>query len=597
MADRLIQHDGDELAEDRRAGRARPPAAVGQSSVTWKQVRGQAFNPKVLGLVGAWLAAVAIVGWLELAGRERALQRELRVAIALTDLVEQQTVRTFQAIHLSLASVADAHHLARPRENDPMFRQLMKRRLQDLPFLRAIFIIGEDGWIRHDTDYPTTPKVSLADRPYFSAHRSDEADPTMAWPPVLSRSGTGWFVPITHELSHSDEFEGIVVAALQTDHFARQFSSLGLGGERHISIFHVDGSLVAAYPPVAADAGTKFPNLPIFDRLDTVSRGTFWTNDDMLAGERLVSYRAVENSPFVVSVSVERDTLLASWLRTAIAAAIAMSALTASVLWLAWRLMREGARRDHERQRQFQAEKLQALGQLTGGIAHDMANMLNIIGINLALLRRVRSDAAAVDEVLANAERALKSGKETVEQLVSFARMKPLALAAMRLDAALDEMRPLLEQAAGPEVTLVVEVLGPIPEVACDRSQLDMALVNVVVNAGQAMKGRGVVRVQVFRCDDTETGMPKLSGNRRAPFVCVSVHDTGPGMSEDVRVRAFEPFYSTKGEAGTGLGLTQVYAFMDRLGGRVSIRSAPGEGCTVHLYFPVTSGAPFSADR
>src|SRR5690606_9541807 len=156
----------------------------------------------------------------------------------------------------------------------------------------------------------------------------------------------------------------------------------------------------------------------------------------------------------------------------------------------------------------------------------------NIIGINLALLRRVRSDAAAVDEVLANAERALKSGKETVEQLVSFARMKPLALAAMSLDAALDEMRPLLEQAAGPEATLAVEVLGRIPEVACDRSQLDMALVNVIVNARQAMAGRGLVRVQVFPCDDTESGLPMLSGNRRAPFVCVSVHDTGPGMSE-----------------------------------------------------------------
>lgn len=588
MEDRLIQQDGDGLADDGRAVTARPPSELGRSAGLWHQVRHHAFDPKVLGLVIAWLAAAAVIVWLELAGRERALQREQRVAFALTDLVEQQTVRTFQAIQLSLASVADAHHLARPKENDPMFRELMTRRLQDLPFLRAIFIIGREGWIRHDTDFPNTPRIPLDDRPYFRAHALGEVGPSVTWPPVLSRSGTGWFLPITHALSQSDDFEGVVVAALQADHFTQQFRRLNLSSERQISIFHLDGSLVAAFPPVAAEVGTKFLELPMFDRLAAASRGAFWSEKGMLPGERLVSYRVVENAPFVVRLSVGRDALLASWLRTAVAGAIAMIALTMSVLWLALRLIGEGARRDQQRQRQLQAEKLQALGQLTGGIAHDMANMLNVIGINLALLRRVRSDPAAVEEVLDNAERALKSGTDTVEHLVSFARMKPLALVPMRLDVVLEEVRPLLEQAAGPESTLVVEAVGPIPEVACDRGQLDMALVNVVVNARQAMGGRGRIRVQVFPCHDTDSGVPQPSEDR-APFVCIAVRDTGPGMPEAVRERAFEPFYTTKGDAGTGLGLSQVYAFVDRLGGRVSIRSSPGAGCTVHLYFPVIS--------
>src|SRR5690606_12562499 len=184
-------------------------------------------RPKFAGLGVTWIAAVAVVLWLVLAGRQEALRRGLEDTAALTAVIEQLTARTFQALYLTLSSVADAHQLQpRPAKNDPAFQQLLTYRLQDVPFARALFIIGPDGWLIHDTDYPSTPNLSLFDRPYFQAYLENSERFATAWPPLESRSGTGWFVPVTEPLSRSAEFEGVVAAALQADHFTQELERM-----------------------------------------------------------------------------------------------------------------------------------------------------------------------------------------------------------------------------------------------------------------------------------------------------------------------------------------------------------------------------------
>jgi signal transduction histidine kinase len=530
-------------------------------------------------LVLGWAAAAGIVFSLVEAGRRVALERGARASAAFAAVVEQQTVRTFQAVQLTLASVADAYQLAgRPAKNDPAFQQMMSRRLMDVPFLRAIFIIGPDGWISHDTDYPRTPRIPLDDRPYFRLHRDTAAQEVTYSRPVLSRSGTGWFLPIAQRLGAA-KFEGVIVAALQTDYFSRQFETIQLVDGDVIALFHRDGTLIARYPPKADEIGKSFAELPVFaEPHSRPGTGSFVTQSGLVPGERVVAYRAVANTPFIVHVSRSHASVLGEWRRTAVGAAVAMGALTLVLAWIVTYLIRQHAREERVRERRLQAEKLEALGQFTSSIAHDFGNLLNVVGLNLALLRNGNLQAAEYDGSIAAADRAVHRGKDLIARLLGFAR--PRATQAMRTDAnqIIAGVLPLLAQAAGSRITLAESLGAGLPTIVCDPTELEIALLNLVVNARDAMAGAGRITVKSFACEDD--------------CVCVSVEDNGPGMPEDVQRRAMEPFYSTKGEGGTGLGLWQVYGFMHRLNGTARIDSAPGRGTVVTLVFPRAEKRP-----
>jgi signal transduction histidine kinase len=526
---------------------------------------------RLAGLVFAWVAAVAVVVWLVLASGAVALERGERATAAFAAVVEQQVARTFQAVYLTLGAVADAHQLTpRPAKNDAEFQAMMQRRLQEVPFVRALYIIGPDGRIIHDTDYPKTPNVSLADRPYFSAYLSGRVQGQQAWPPVLSRSGTGWFIPVTRPLGRSGRFEGVVVAALQAGHFREDFRRIGLGEGYVVSLLHADATLVATFPAVGGEVGKAYAELPVFSGPLAAASGTLWVKQGLLPGERVISYRQLEGAPFVVRVSRAKNDVLAEWRRGATGAAVAMLALTLFLGWYVARLARESARRARERERRLQAEKLEALGALTSGLAHDFGNLLQVVALNAAMLRS-RLRGAGVEDVLSTLERAVQGGMSLIERLLAFARRRPLSLRPVRLDAWLETSRPLLAQAAGGRIALAIEAQPHLPEIVCDPNALDVALVNLVVNARDAGSGR--IAVRAYRRSDQR-------------YVCLAVRDDGPGMSDEVRRRALEPFYTTKGEAGTGLGLSQVSGFMEQAGGTVSIDSAPGRGTAVTLCFP-----------
>jgi signal transduction histidine kinase len=524
-------------------------------------------------LVLGWAAAAGVVFSLVEAGRRVALERGARASAAFAAVVEQQTVRTFQAVQLTLASVADAYELAaHPAKNDPAFQQMMSRRLTDVPFLRAIFIIGPDGWIIHDTDYPRTPRVPLSDRPYFRLHRDTLLHEVTYSSPVLSRSGTGWFLPVAHRLG-TKQFEGVIVAALQTDYFSRQFETIQLVDGDVIALFHRDGTLIARYPPSPDEIGKSFAELPVFgEPLAKAGTGTFVTESSFVPGERVVAYRAVANTPFIVHVSRSHASVLGEWRRTAVGAAVAMGALTLVMGWIVTYLVRQHAREARVRERRLQAEKLEALGQFTSSIAHDFGNLLNVVGLNLVLLRKGSLVRSEMEGSVAAADRAVQRGKDLIARLLGFARPRPSQAVATDANHVISAVLPLLSQAAGSRITVAQSLGTDLPAIFCDPTELEIALLNLVVNARDAMAGAGRIVVKSFACEDD--------------CVCVCVEDNGPGMPEDVQRRAMEPFYSTKGEGGTGLGLWQVYGFMHRLGGTVRIDSAPGKGTLVTLVFP-----------
>lgn len=545
-----------------------------------------AYGAAAIGLAaGIWLLVAVILGFAIWQERGREVERAKLAAAATTALMEAHTASTFQVVDLALQEVARRVELLAPARHDAELRALMAERAAGMPYVRAIFVIGPDGYIQHDSEHPKTPDVSLADRDYFRAHRDDPSLARSISGPILSRSGTGWFVAASRRIGDGARFRGIAVAAIQLSYFSDLYQRMGLGAGHRIVLFHRDGRLVAQYPQDSAVIGSTFADFPLFrQHLPKSRRGVYVSTGAPLPYQRIFSYEALQSEPLVVALAHDMDAVLAAWRKTAAAAATVLLVLLLGLAAAVGQFLRHQRHRQQLRDRIAQGEKLEALGQLTGSIAHDFANLLGIISTNLELLQRLAGADARAQPAVARAQRAVASGTQMTRQLMSFARKRELEVVDADLDEALAAVLPLLEQAAGEGVRITLERSSGLPRCRLDRTQFEVALINLVVNARDAMQRRGQLVLRTRKAPAPAGELPWSGAGER--FVCLAVTDDGPGMSEDVRRRALEPFFTTKGEAGTGLGLAQVYGFMRQLGGDVAIDSRPGAGTTVELCFP-----------
>ncbi len=231
------------------------------------------------------------------------------------------------------------------------------------------------------------------------------------------------------------------------------------------------------------------------------------------------------------------------------------------------------------------AQKMQAVGLLAGGVAHDFNNLLTAI---TGHLRHLRRDApVALHPAVDGIELAVRRGERVARQLLTFTRAEPPHAAVVDVREAVRAMLPLLERSLQGSYAIVLETApGPCPTLV-DVTDLELALLNLLMNARDAMPGGSPIRITVERSPDV-AGTP--------PMVALGVHDSGSGMSAEVQERAFEPFFTTKGIGkGTGLGLSSVYGFARQSGGTVQIRSRPAQGTTVTILLPLVAGQPARA--
>ncbi len=242
-----------------------------------------------------------------------------------------------------------------------------------------------------------------------------------------------------------------------------------------------------------------------------------------------------------------------------------------------------------------QSQKMEAIGHLTGGIAHDFNNLLMIVKGQAQLLRlRARDprDLRALDAI----EQAAGSGANLTRQLLTFARRQTLKHVTADLAVRLEGFRDLLSGCLGGNVTLDLDVPAGTWPVNTDVAELELALVNIAVNARDAMPDGGEFRIRAGNVSLEEGVVPPLRGD----YVALSLSDSGVGIPENALKRVFEPFFTTKGVGrGTGLGLSQVYGFARQSGGHVEIGSVPGAGTTVTLYLPrsLMEVTPLSAEQ
>jgi PAS domain S-box-containing protein len=237
----------------------------------------------------------------------------------------------------------------------------------------------------------------------------------------------------------------------------------------------------------------------------------------------------------------------------------------------------------------FQLQKMEAIGQLTGGVAHDFNNLLSVISSSVEVLA-TRIQNYADKKVLDAVRRAVERGALMTQQLLSFARQQPLMVENYDLNAVINGFEPVLRRAGNSAIEMEIRSAQDCATVLLDAARFEAALLNLVVNARDAMPDGGKLEVAV---ENVHLDAGEVGNLTPGSYVRVSVADTGTGMPPAVVARAFEPFFTTKEIGkGTGLGLSQVYGFIAQSGGDVVIDSEEGVGTTISMYLPVVEGEP-----
>ncbi len=244
-------------------------------------------------------------------------------------------------------------------------------------------------------------------------------------------------------------------------------------------------------------------------------------------------------------------------------------------------------RLEESREQLFRSQKMEALGQLTGGLAHDFNNLLTAILGACDLAMRNLNDEERLKRMLDGIRNSAQRGAGITRQLLAFARAQQLEIKTVDLKTFLQDVTTLIRPSVRSNIDIITEISDHVWNVEADPGALELALLNLAFNARDAMKDGGTLKISAVSA--LLEGDPQ---DLRGEYVKLIVSDTGEGMSPEVQGRVFEPFYTTKsfGE-GTGLGLSQVFGFANQVGGAVTIESKPGKGSTFTLFLPVSKGA------
>ncbi len=470
------------------------------------------------------------------------------------------------------------------------------------PQVAAVSIFGASGMLLANSLYYPAPHASIANREDFTGIRDGKVIEHISRPmhgPLRSTTPSLVFNTGIARRHSDGSFAGMVSIALKSSYFNAFYREL-LGGDNSpmtMALTRSDGSVLASYPPPPDTGDEKLDEreAPFINPNAPNSRaGVIHVERD--GSSEIVAYRQVGAYPVYVTCSYRASAIWRGWYEHLSVLFISMFAPSLAlwcVIWLSLKRLRveeeawdrwqaEASMRRSIESAYRQSRKMEALGNLVGSVAHDFNNLLMIISSNIQIVRL--RGTAQLDTELTAIERALKNGQSLTRQLLGVARKQPLRSETIDVPQWLgSSCRELLKTSLGSKSVLMIEMPPGIWPIRVDIAELELAVINLSVNARDAMPtgGRFTIVAQniTFRRED---GFP-LTGD----YVQIALTDTGSGMAPDVLSHAFEPLFTTKPKGmGTGLGLPQVFAFCERSGGIATIDSAVGEGTTVSLYLP-----------
>jgi signal transduction histidine kinase/CheY-like chemotaxis protein len=345
--------------------------------------------------------------------------------------------------------------------------------------------------------------------------------------------------------------------------------------------------------------GEQASGSPLFEAAKTVGgNGLFRGRVEPDAPILRTAFRALAEQRLIVAVSLGEHELLRDWNRDlATSVALGLFLLVAVVAFLLV-LYRQMDVRHSAEQALVRAQRLESLGQLTGGVAHDFNNLLTVILGNVSLLKTAagRTAFAAQDDSLSEIERAGRRAADLTRQLLAFARRQPLLPRVIDLAASVEGAEAMLRRVVGDTTTLRI-VPATDPCLAnVDPVQIETALLNLCMNSRDAMPTGGTIIVETGKATLDEHYARTADDVAPGRYSVISINDSGSGIRPEHIPRLFEPFFTTKAPGkGTGLGLSMVYGFVKQSGGHVKVYSEVGRGTSVKLYFPEASGVPAAA--
>jgi len=553
------------------------------------------------------MACLCIYGYYDyqrrFADAEELTERLARVAnehaLKVLDLNQQLETRVVD----TLGDSDDANIASR--------QQALHRALDDmsgtLPQVAAISVFGANGALLANSRWYPAPQVSIAERDDFRSARAIAPVTYFSLPLRGKVANSDIFTATMGRVSRDGHFLGVVSIALKRDYFTDFYHEIAAGDNALvIGLYRRDGGLLVRFPS-AGNGAQPAPDTPFthaFRNNELYGRLQMTSTIDHV--ERVLAYRRVGDFPLYVAAGYATSAVQARW-RHNLALVTAIAALPCMAVWLliaysirrldseqaAWeRWQAEVAMRLSVEASSRQLRRMGALGNLVANVAHDFNNLLMVVSSNMTLARRKHFNDVE-SEVLA-VERATAGAESLARRLMSVARKHPRKQEVIEPAAWLRSVLDTVKSAVHPSIPLTVECSADLWNVMADAVELELALVNIAVNASDAMPhgGRIVIRCQNARVRGAENDLPD------GEYILISVTDNGEGMSEPVLRRAFEPLFTTKERGtGTGLGLAQVLAACEQAGGTARITSVPDAGTTVRLYLPRYQGPAASSKQ
>ncbi len=540
-------------------------------------------------------AGAALRGW-DLARRRAALlaDGESR-ASNLTLLLSGYLRESFAAADAALRQLAlHGRRIGGPSAPSDEWAPSLATAGAGVTAIGAVTVVDTAGIIRHSTQ-PRILRQSRREDYVFQRLSTDTADVLVAGRPFRTVVGRrGYIIPLGRRLTVPDgSFAGIVVASFELDRARRFFRSADLGREGTVWVFHPDGVVLLREPSHGDPIGEAAAGHPLFEAGVAVKAGTTTVRTRLTPGGPTVTagWRMLEEPRLIVATSFSDREILTPWRREVAISTGAFLVLLAAVGWALAMLFRQMDTRRAAEAALGRGQRLAALGELTGGVAHDFNNLLTVVLGNVSLLKRKHGSRGG-DEV-SEIEQAAHRAADLTRSLLAFARRQQLRPELVDLNAIVNGVRPMLRRLIGEEVTITVRPADPPPLAVVDATQLETALVNLCVNARDAMPQGGLLVLETSRTELTKEYARDNEEVTPGRYVVVAVSDTGEGITAEDLARVFEPFFTTKGVGkGTGLGLSMVYGFVKQSGGHVKAYSEPGQGATFRLYFPEAAGKP-----
>jgi signal transduction histidine kinase len=566
-------------------------------------------------LAVAVLALSVTATAVQLLSLRAAIIAETMRQMARLDMVfAEQTGRAVETVDLILRNAIDALQAARakPPVDARAFDALLASRLRGVRQVLEVAVTDPLGRILYASRPGPHPELPAADRALIRA-AAMQPDATLVFSKPLRGRGGVWTSLMLRRITDPEgKFAGTAVAYLNLSYFADFYKAVELTENGAILLHLRDGTVLVRYPGNEAVVGKSYADLPPFkDILAHAMAGTVVMDSPLDGRRRVLAIRALKAFPLAVNVSVSESKVLAGWRRQTLTFSLVVagaSLITVGLLLLLaqrsrqvegllgqYRFAKDAAEEAHsrlleqmeERERAEaalrQAQRIEALGQLTGGVAHDFNNLLTVLIGNIDLVQETGGADPALSERLKAMRAAAERGAMLTGHLLAFARRQPLSPRPVDLNALIVGMQDLLRSALGPGVGIETNLASGLPPAMVDPTQIELVILNLVINARDAMRAGGVVTIET---SDRPPPSPS-EASAEAGYVALCVRDCGIGMTPEVQAKAFEPFFTTKGPgAGSGLGLSQVFGTARQSGGDVIIDTVPGSGTAVSVYLP-----------